>query len=139
LRIGAWTDYEATMKLTWLLILGLAACADERAGGDDVLPKRGERTTDPTIVSASASCEPINHTTDGFAVTVNASDPGGLPNLGTCAATVEGATREANFTDGGCYAVVERPCTRGVPFVLDVLVANKTGGFTQASTTITPR
>ena len=101
-----------------------------------MLPKRGERSTDPTIVSASASCEGGSHATLDVAVRVAASDPGGVANLGTCAATIAGATTEEAFGEGSCVAYVGRPCTPGQVFVIELLVSNDTGGFTDASVTL---
>ena len=123
----------------WLcgLVL-LAACTGGREGeGDDMLPKRGERATDPTIVSATVQCEASTGTLLEVGVRVSASDPGGLSNLSTCTGTIAGVDGDATFGEGGCRAHVKRPCTVGQAFVVDVLVANKTGGFTQASVTRT--
>jgi len=124
-----------TKGLCILVLLG--ACAGNRDEGSDTLPKRGERMTDPTIVSAAASCESGEHATKDIGVSVNASDPGGEMNLKSCAATIAGVTVESLIGEFGCHVLVARPCTPGQTFVIDLLVANDTGGFTEASVTLT--
>lgn len=121
----------------WLLVL-LAACVSDR-DGDDALPKRGERATDPTILAASASCVSGSHPTLDVGVRIEASDPKGLGNLGTCTATIAGESAEDALDDGECLAYVPGPCTPGESFLVDLLVTNTTGGFTQASLKMTAR
>ena len=119
----------------WLCgLVVLAACMSGREDeGNDVLPKRGERMTDPTILSAIVQCEASTGTLLEVGIRVSASDPGGVSNLGTCTGTIAGIEGGATFGEGGCAAHVKRPCTVGQAFVVTVLVANKTGGFTEAS------
>ena len=123
----------------WLcVVVLLSACVGGRDDeGNDVLPKRGERATDPTIVSSTASCQPNAATTLDVAVRTMASDPGGITNLGTCATTIAGVTGEMTFSEGICNTVVKQPCMHGETFVVDVLVSNETGGFTRASVSLT--
>ena len=123
-------------KGLWMLLL-LGACTGEGDGGGDTLPKRGERMTDPTIVSATASCESGSGATKDVGVQVNATDPGGAMNLKSCSATIAGVTEESGIGEFGCSLLVHRPCTVGETFVVDLLVANDTGGFTDASVKLT--
>ena len=124
------------MTSTWvaMCLVALTACASEREDGNDVLPKRGERATDPTILSARATCEG----TIGTHVTVEATDPGGVANLGTCSISLGGATLEDTFDTGGCYLYFEHDCSAGAATVIDLTVSNDTGGFTTASVSVVP-
>src|SRR5687768_15879219 len=99
------------MTANWIVVLGLAlaACASDDGGageGDDALPKRGELATDPTIVSAIATCscageycsvgEPVN---THVRVRVAASDPMGAGNLGNCAGTMADTSDQDSYGD----------------------------------------
>jgi len=124
------------MKLISVFVLGLgfAACAaddgDGVGSGDDVLPKRGEMATDPTIVSATASME------SSYAwLRVSASDPKGTSNLATCAFVIDGVMHQGYFSDGyeRCSNELETPWPVGTAHTVKIIVSNATGGFTTAS------
>jgi hypothetical protein len=140
-----------------LLVIGLGfalvACASDDDGGggsgDDALPKRGERDTDPTIVSATARCscggEVCNAGDPGTShvrVRVDASDPMGASNLGTCAGTLGGATDQDSYSDGnntGCYLYFKTAaaCAPGQVHTVALTVSNETAGVTTASVKLT--
>lgn len=133
------------MRVATTVFLGLAVfgCAvDEReGGGQDALPKRGASTADPTILSAGASCSADPGGFDAVAITVSASDLRGIPNLGSCQATIGGVSATGEFSNGNatCYALVtDTNCVEGAPLVVDLVIANDSGGFTTASLTIRP-
>jgi hypothetical protein len=125
------------MRVMQLLIIGpsvLIACGG--GGGAessvDTLPKRGERATDPTIVSATAGC-----TGDlmfkGLVVQIDASDPA-PSNLGSCAATFGADMGQGMFSASGrCTVELTRDCGVGTDYVVDLTISNKTGGVTVAS------
>jgi hypothetical protein len=125
------------MTSKWLVVLGLslAACAGDGGGdGNDALPKRGERTGDPTIVSATASCGlGGSGSTPTFFVKIDATDPMGKMNLGTCSATYAGTTDQGSFGEFGCNLQVAHVCQAGDTAVVDMVVSNDTGGVTTAS------
>lgn len=114
------------------------ACSDGGGGGSvDTLPKRGERATDPTIVSASASCEG-ELMFKGLVVVIDATDPTAA-NLGTCAATADAIVAQGMFSMGGrCLAELSHDCAIGTDYVVDLTIANKTGGVTTASVKVRP-
>lgn len=116
-------------------ILALAACSSDNSGGD-TLPKRGDRDTDPTIVSASARCDSAT----SIKIQIGASDPKGLANLGTCAATIGSATQQDTFLEGSCYLYFSMQCAGGLQLDTSITVGNATGGVTTASVqlTVTP-
>ena len=125
------------------LVLMVAACGSSGSSGSDTLPKRGERSTDPTIVSATAHCggqfgtpntPPDPNTTT---VEISGTDPMGGSNLGTCAGMLDAATNQATFnTSGNCYVEIQYACTSGMTKVFDLTVSNKSGGVTSASVTL---
>lgn len=128
--------------LVTFLVLAASACAsDGVAGGggdgDDTLPKRGEMASDPTIVSATADCHVANGPTSPAAVEVNvdASDPMGQANLGSCAAVIGDETDQGGFGEGdSCYLYFQNMmCTAGETILVDLTVSNQTGGVTTAS------
>ncbi|HEY5926366.1 MAG TPA: hypothetical protein VIV11_31990 [Kofleriaceae bacterium] len=126
------------MRTFVCLLLLASACASDRGEGEDTLPKRGERANDPTIVSASAHCVALTGVALTLRVRIGASDPGGMTNLGACAATFAGNTVESLFLQPpSCEVDVERSCTSGETFVVEVMATNQTGGFTSASVTLT--
>ena len=125
-------------------VLMVAACSSSGSSGSDMLPKRGERSTDPTIVSATAHCGGEVGTPgqlpDPNTVTVKiaGSDPMGGANLGTCAGMIDSATDQGTFdSSGNCYAEIRYACTAGMTKVFDLTVSNRTGGVTTASVSIT--
>jgi hypothetical protein len=127
---------RATTSLFAFVALTLAGCASNgSASGEDVLPKRGERATDPTIVAATAHCYPAADGQPAYLdVVIDASDPAGRANLGTCAATVDGMSDRDSFGDSeSCYCHVVTPCSAGQTFTVDMTVSNSTGGITTAS------
>lgn len=139
------------------LCLGLAVvgCTDDGGGGggdgtgEDTLPKRGERAQDPTIVSATARCScgadtcpggtPPNH----VRVRVDASDPMGPTNLGTCAVTLAGRSDQGTFSDGNgngtcsTHVLPAMPCAVGQVHTVGITISNDTAGVTQASVKLT--
>ena len=142
------------MKAALGLVLGLAlvGCSDGGEGsGEDSLPKRGDLTTDPTIVAATARCESDDGGGGGgggggvpavtkLAVTVAATDTAGQNNLGNCIGVTTASTDDGGgFSEGGsCYLRFSIPCTKQTPYVVDLTVSNATGGVTTASVTVRP-
>ncbi len=133
------------MRAATTVIFGFAllGCAvDEReGGGKDTLPKRGATAGDPTILSAGATCSSDSGGFDAVAITVSASDMGGNTKLGSCQAMIGGAsaTGEFNTANATCYALVtDTNCIEGSSLVVDLVIANSTGGFTTASLTLRP-
>jgi len=102
---------------------------DTPLGGADMLPKRGERASDPTIVSATAECNGARDTD----VLVGASDPMGEANLGTCSVTIGTRTEQGAFYEGFCDVTIDDTNCMPGPVVISMTVGNKTGGFTMAS------
>lgn len=145
-----------TSKWLWVVALVVAlvcACASDEDGGagsgDDTLPKRGELATDPTIVSAVASCgcggeicTPDSANTH-VRVRVAASDPMGVSNLGNCAGTLAGITDQDSYGDGSagsdCYLYFQTPtaCAAGQVHTVALTVSNDMGGVTTASVKVT--
>jgi hypothetical protein len=141
------------MTFKWLVVLALVGgCASDDSGGagdgDDTLPKRGELTTDPTIVSAVASCScggeicSGGDTTNAYVrVRVAASDPAGVENLGTCAGTLAGITDDDSYGGGSagndCYLYFKTTCAANGVHTVALTVANATGGVTTASVKVT--
>jgi hypothetical protein len=141
------------MMKTTLLVLGLGlggllgACADDggsggAGSGNDTLPKRGERTTDPTIVSATARCSCGGEVCTGsdpqnayIHVSVAGSDPSG--HLGTCAGTLDAVMDQGSYDGGSCGLYFKTACTVGKPVTVGLTVANETGGVTTASVKLT--
>jgi hypothetical protein len=126
----------------WVLIsVLLAACGSD--SGEDSLPKRGERATDPTIVSVTARCSCGGEICSGGStgtshvrVRIDATDPMGSGHLGTCAATVDGFTDQGSFSeDDSCVAYVETTCVVGASQTVDITISNESGGVTSASVT----
>ena len=137
------------MKAALGLVLGLAlvGCSDGGEGsGEDSLPKRGEKTTDPTIVAATATCTsedgaPGTPLVSRLAVRVAATDAGGQENLGNCIGETSASTDQGTFGSGSagtCYLEFATACTKLSPYVVDVTVSNSTGGVTTASVTVRP-
>ncbi len=130
----------------------VAACASDDGGGgdgEDTLPKRGEMASDPTIVSATARCascggeictgsDPAN---SHVRVRVDASDPMGAGNLGTCAGTLGTISDQGTYSDGGgagsCTMWFKTACTPGGSVTVDLTVSNDKGGITTASVKLT--
>jgi hypothetical protein len=132
-----------TKWLTVVLFATMAAaCASDDNGGggsgDDSLPKRGELSTDPTIVSAAARCTTNGITPDKFLVVdIRASDPMGETNLGSCAMNVGSATDQSGFSESGCYLDLRSvACQVGSSYTVGITVSNSTGGVTTASVTL---
>lgn len=118
----------------------LAACSDDDGGqiGEDTLPKRGELSTDPTIVAATADCEG-DLGFKGLVITVSASDPMGQENLSTCAGTVDDTTGQSSFAGRAFCPVQLMPmCEIGTDYDVVLTVANKTGGVTTAIISLHP-
>ena len=121
----------------WLVALGvsmLAGCSS--SGGTDssldVLPKRGERASDPTIVSATAGCSG-DLMFKGLVIQVDASDPA-PSNLGSCAAMFGATMGQGQFSGSGrCIVELGPDCTVGTDYVVDLTIGNKTGGVTVAT------
>jgi hypothetical protein len=138
------------MKAALGLVLGLAlvGCSDGGEGsGEDSLPKRGENTTDPTIVAATANCESDGDGAPGIpavvnlAVRVTATDAAGQENLGNCVGATAASTDDGSFGSGSagtCYLRFSIACTKQTPYVVDLTVSNATGGVTTASVTVRP-
>ena len=117
-----------------LCVLGAAACTGDGAGdGDDVLPKRGELSTDPTIVSAVAHCTTDLNNGSIVSLRIDGSDPGGGTNLSTCAGSMGDLADQDSYNGGVCYVGFATTCTKGEAKIVDITVANKTGGVTTAS------
>jgi hypothetical protein len=130
------------MKIALRIGLGivLAACSSDDGGqaGEDVLPKRGERSSDPTIVAATASCEG-DLGFMGLVINLSASDPMGQENLGTCAATVDDTTRQSAFAGRAfCPVNLVPMCEIGTDYDVVLTVSNKTGGVTTARIRLHP-
>ena len=130
------------MKVACLLVCALAlGCGGDGNGGDgdDSLPKRGERDTDPTIVSATIDCI-VEGTASSAEIRIAATDPMGTANLGTATVMFEGMTDvDAGFSSGSAntsYHAFDVPCARGTTYTVDITVSNNTGGVTTASTKI---
>jgi len=124
----------------WILGLALMACGGE-SGGEDTLPKRGERSNDPTIVSASAECVVEGSALSAIIVRVAASDPMGQDNLGTATVEIDGKSDVDGFSSGSAgtsYNEIDTPCVKGTAYTVDITVANKTAGVTTASVSLTP-
>jgi hypothetical protein len=83
-------------------------------------------------VSATARCS--DTTTIG--VSVYGSDPGGLENLGSCAAFVgtsgDNGSFNVEYASGSCYVAFSASCAVGDTFDIDLTVSNQTGGVTTA-------
>ncbi|HEY5926365.1 MAG TPA: hypothetical protein VIV11_31985 [Kofleriaceae bacterium] len=140
------------MTSKWLVVIALtlAACASDDGGagsGDDSLPKRGELSSDPTIVSAVANCSCGGEICSGgetnthIRVRVAATDPAGLPNLGNCSGTVNGASDQDSYGGGSagsdCYLYFQTACTPSQAFTIGLTVSNDMGGVTTASVKLT--
>ncbi len=150
------------MKSQWLIAIamgcGFAACTSDSGGagnGGDTLPKRGQLASDPTIVSATARCSPVqggggggggtggggtSTTSTGFDLEIAGSDPQGAANLGTCAATLGTVSDQQTFaTSGTCYLYLDTntACTAGTTVTVGLTVGNKTAGVTTASVKLT--
>lgn len=131
--VAPWSE-KVAMRMAPLVFIGLSlvSCSD---GEDalDTLPKRGERTTDPTIVSAAAGCSG-ELMFKGLVVRIDATDSTAA-NLGTCAAAFDGATALGTFveTTSRCVAQLTRDCVVETDYVVDLTISNKTGGVTTAS------
>jgi hypothetical protein len=137
---------KRTAFISMTLVMALVACGGGTGSGDDMLPKRGEMASDPTIVSATAHCGP--EVSDGgsadlmnyITVRIDGSDPAGASNLGSCAATLDAASDQGSYGSGSssaCYAEMMHSCTVGMQAVIDLTVSNKTGGVTTASVSLT--
>ena len=134
-----------TMAALLLAMIATACTSDGPAGsGDDVLPKRGELTSDPTIVSARASCYGGVVAPGGtppppeLRIRIDGSDPTG--KLGTCAITIGSITEQDDFDDGTCvvfFSSSDISCEAGTKQVVGITASNQTGGFTTASVTLT--
>ena len=123
----------------YLLVLTvIVGCGgdDTSLGGADTLPKRGERASDPTIISATAECNGARDTE----VMIGASDPMGEANLGTCSVTIGARTEQSSFYQGLCEVTIDDTNCMPGPIVIAITVGNKTGGVTTASvgTNVTP-
>jgi hypothetical protein len=122
------------------LAIGLIGCSgsDGADDGNDTLPKRGERTTDPTIVSATAACSG-ELMYKGLLIRVDGTDAMGLENLSTCAATAESATSQGIFTSRGtCFMELTPTCAVGAAYQASLTIASKTGGVTTAAIVLPP-
>ena len=137
------------MKAALGLVLGLAlvGCSDGGEGsGDDALPKRGENTSDPTIVAATATCSDGEISIPGqppatpnLAVRVAASDAAGQENLGNCIGETSTSSDQGSFGSGSagtCYLEFSLACTVGKTYVVDLTVSNARGGVTTASVSV---
>jgi hypothetical protein len=123
-----------TKRLVFLALCTVAGCSN--GGGTDnsldALPKRGERTTDPTIVSATAGCSG-ELMFKGLVIQVDASDPA-PSNLGSCAAMFGTDMGQGQFVASGrCIVELGPDCTVGTDYVVDLTIGNKTGGVTVAT------
>jgi hypothetical protein len=142
------------MTFKWLVVLAvLGGCASDdnggAGGGDDTLPKRGEMTSDPTIVSAVATCScgadgdcQVGSPANAYVqIRVASSDPMGVANLGSCSGTLAGISDQDSYGDGSagsdCYLYFKTTCTAGQAHTVGLTVANDTGGVTTASVKIT--
>jgi hypothetical protein len=122
-----------------MLVLGLsvaAACGGNGDGGGDssldTLPKRGERATDPTIVSAAARCSG-ELMFKGLVVQIDASDPA-PSNLGSCAVMNGDKMGQGIFSQNvRCAVSFAQDCVVDADYVVDLTVSNKSAGITVAS------
>jgi hypothetical protein len=141
-----------TCKSLLVFSLGMAlfSCSSDGGGGDDTLPKRGEMASDPTIVSAIASCSTcggeicVPNETEAatyLVIRVASSDPAGVENLGTCSGTVNGITDQDEYGGGSagsdCYLYFKSACAAGDVFTADLTVSNLMAGVTTASVKVT--
>ena len=126
------------MKVVAYLFAGLVTvgCSGGAEGGDgiDELPKPGEMSGDPTIVSASAGCE-LTHSE--LVILIAGSDPMGVDNLGTCAATRDDAMFNGSFDGDTCAVYLGTPCAAGDTYLVELTVSNETGGVTTATVEVT--
>lgn len=133
--------HPATTAVLGLALLGCPADR-EAGGGQDILPKRGATGSDPTILAAAPSCIVGLGTYRALAIAISASDLRGNVNLGTCQAMFAGeiATGEFNTSNATCYVEVELAgdCVEGTSYIVDLMVANESGGFTTASLRVRP-
>jgi hypothetical protein len=141
------------MTIKWLAFVGLAltACGSDDNGpagdGKDTLPKRGELSGDPTIVSATAQCSWGNDDVPApgdlpkyIELKVAGSDPAGQPNLGTCSVTMNSVSDQDSFgTSSNCYMYLNKgsTCNAGEVATFGITVSNDTGGVTTASVKLT--
>jgi hypothetical protein len=125
----------------WAVLgVALAACGSgtgKDADEVDPLPKRGERSTDPTIVTATAGCDG-EFMFKGLVVYIAASDPMGVANLGTCVASFEDNTHQSGFDGSRCVIDLAPECVPGTEYVVDITASNLTGGVTTASVKVRP-
>jgi hypothetical protein len=123
------------MRTMQLLVLGLGVATACGGGADsslDTLPKRGERATDPTIVSASAGCTG-ELMFKGLVVRIDASDPA-PSNLGSCAVMNGEKMGQGIFIENvRCEVSFEQECVVDADYVVDLTVSNRTAGITVAS------
>jgi hypothetical protein len=106
--------------------------------GVDTLPKRGEMSTDPTIVSATAACSG-ELMFEGLTIRVDATDAMGISNLATCAITVESVTKQGTFIgSGSCIPTLGPTCIVGTEYLAAITIASKTGGVTTAQVKLPP-
>ncbi len=125
-------------------LFAVTACDDGgTTPGRDALPKRGERATDPTVITITATCW-LSVSPPPVVIEILGSDPMGDLNLGTCQVTLDGRVEDGQFGDASddatCAAsFATNGCAGGASHVVDVLVSNKTGGFTQASVALVAR
>jgi hypothetical protein len=136
-----------TLAALLLAMMATACTGDESpaGAGDDILPMRGERTGDPTIVSAVASCagrivlpDSPPTTPPNLEIEIDGSDPMGESKLGHCAVTIGSVTNQDSFYDGSCdVAFLSIPCEHGKSHVVGITISNETGGVTTASVTLT--
>jgi hypothetical protein len=126
----------------WAVLgVALAACGSgtgKDTDADDTLPKRGELSTDPTIVAATALCEG-ELMFKGLTVIISASDPMGAANLGACAATNEDTTHQSIFEGSRCVVDLTPTCVVGTEYAVDITVSNLTAGVTTASVKVRPQ
>lgn len=121
------------------LVLGVAvmlgACADSGDSGfGDSLPKRGDRSSDPTIVSAIADCD-VYSSYSSLSIEILASDPSG--ELGPCSGTVGGIFQQETFgDDNSCWLHFRMPCSTMQEATFELMVANDHAGLTEATITI---
>lgn len=139
---------KAALGLGFVLGLALVGCSDGGEGsGADSLPKRGELTSDPTIVAATASCDSDDGGPGGtplvkhLSVRVAATDAAGQENLGNCVGATAASTDDSSFgsgSSGTCYLSFSTVCTAQTAYVVDLTVSNARGGVTTASITVRP-
>jgi hypothetical protein len=121
------------MQLRVLGLIFVAACGSSGSESSlDTLPKRGERSTDPTIVSATAGCSG-DLMFKGLVIQIDASDPTPM-NLGSCAGMSGAGMKQGIFLSSGrCILEFEQECVVGTDYVVDLTISNKTAGITVAS------